>query len=170
LEQHWLKLRPIQEYRVSSVYETPDGIMGFYLHYPNEGEPYANRINEVLCDRNSLRSEKNEALGAGKYFAEAVAAKTEVWCRYLTAVPRPGDNTFSQQLPPYYSPASIIDPLVQQVTPGHVLITYGEPIPPDTCGGMGRLRWHLRLEEGNWRIERHENVDDPTKPRKLGLP
>ncbi len=66
-------------------------------------------------------------------------------------------------------PASVIDPDVRMVAEGHAIVTHGEPRPEGTCGGTGRVRWHLRLHKGKWRIERHEGVDDPTKPWRLDL-
>lgn len=173
LEQHWLTLRPIHEYQVHYLQETKKGFQGIGYQRPRPGEAPVNHIQAIICDPKAPRSKMNEALGHGKFFAEAIAAKNEVWKRYLTIGPRSGDRTFTQEVPPRYNPTLIVDPIVRQVSPGHIIITYGQPVPPEENfhgdPAIGRLRWHLLLGKDGWRIERYENVDDPAKPRKLEL-
>jgi cell wall assembly regulator SMI1 len=169
-ERRWLAVRPIHEYGVSSVEECRDGIMGYWSRSPSPGERPANAVQEVLWDEKAMASEKHEALGEGKHYEQGLAEKREIWARFLTPGERPGDDWFRQQVPPYYDPAALTDYDVRQVAPGHAIVAYGQPCPPGTYGGTGRLRWHMRLGSDGWRIERHESVDDPSKPWKLELP
>jgi hypothetical protein len=169
-ERRWLAVRPIHEYGVSSVEESRDGIMGYWSRGPQPGEQPANSVQKVLWDDKAMASEKHEALGEGQHYTQGLAEKRAIWARFLTPGERPGDGWFRQQVPPYYNPATLAETDVREVAPGHVIITFGQPRPPDTCGGTSRLRWHMRLGSDGWRIERHESVDDPAKPWKLDLP
>jgi hypothetical protein len=117
-----------------------------------------------------MTSEKHAALGEDEHYEQGLAEKRAIWARFLTPGERPGADWFRQQVPPQYNPASLSDPDVRQVAPGHAIVTCGQPRPPGTCGGTSRLRWHLRLGDDGWRIERHESVDDAAKPWKLDLP
>lgn len=169
-ERRWLAVRPIHEYGVFDLGEWPDGITSYSMDGMVEGEEPRNAVQRVLWDPKAMEDERREALGQGKHYKAAVAEKRAIWRRFLTAGKRPTDAGFHQQVPPYYDPAAVRDPDVRQVAPGHVIVTYGQPRPPGTCGGTGRLRWHLRLDVTRWRIDRHESVDDPVKPWKLDLP
>lgn len=166
-ERRWLVIRPIHEYGVSSLSESRNGLMNYSSRNPMPGELPANAVQQVLWNPKAMDDEKTEALGRGKHFEQAVAEKREIWERFLTPGERPASDCFIQRVPPGYDPARLIEPEVRQVTPGHVIVTYGEARTPGTCGAWGRLRWHLRLAIDQWRIERHESVDDPAKPWKL---
>ena len=169
-ERRWLAVRPIHEYGVFDLGEWPDGITSYSMTGMLPGEEPRNAVQRVLWDPKAMEEERREALGQGQHYQAAVAEKRAIRRRYLTAGKRPTDAGFHQQVPPYYDPAALTNPDVRQVAPGHVIVTHGEPRPPGTCGGTGRLRWHLRLERERWRVERHESVDDPAKPWKLDLP
>ena len=170
-ERRWLAVRPIRDYGVSDITEWgPKGNLSWSSRGPEPGELPANRVQEILWNEKAMHDEKTEALGVGKHWRQAVAEKRKIWRRFLTSGDRPTSRCFHQQDPPYYNPAALTEPEVQLVAPGHAIITFGQPRPPGTCGGNGRLRYHLRLVRRRWRIERHEAVDDPAKPWKLDLP
>ncbi len=168
-ERRWLAVRPIHEYCVSDISESRRGITSYSHSGPGPEQRPANPVQAVLWDKEAMHDEKHEALGEGKHWKQAVTEKRKIWKRFLTSSKRPGADYFNQRIPPYYDPVAFVEPEVRQVAPDHLIITYGQPRPPGTCGGTGRLCWHLRLEAGRWRIERHESVDNPAKPWKLDL-
>ncbi len=168
-ERRWLAVRPIHAYGVDHLQEEKSGIVGWSHRGPRDGEKPANAVQAVLWDEKANHDEKAEALGAGKHWNQAVQEKRKIWRRHLTPGKRPFSASFIQSVPPRHDPASVIDPDVRLVSEGHAIITFGQPRSEGTCGGSGRVRWHLRLHKGKWRIERHEGVDDPTKPWKLDL-
>lgn len=168
-EKRWLAVRPIHEYGVSSLSEWQSGINGFSSSSTLQGEKPRNGVEEVLRNEKAMFSEQAKALGQGLHWKKAVGEKKKIWKKYLTAEKRTTADCFYQQVPPYYNPIVLAKAEVKQVEPGHLIVMYGEPVPPGTCG-TGRFRWHLRLVEGSWLIERHEGIDDPAKPWKLDLP
>lgn len=166
-ERRWLAVRPIREYGVRFISEAgPNGGNNWSMDGPSPGQEPKNAVQAVLWDPDAKHDEKAEALGIGKHWKEAIAEKAKIWKRFLTNDERPTARAFTQSDPPYYNPRALIKPEVRQVTPEHVIIEFGQPKPPDTCG-VGRLRYHLRMHDRRWWIERHEGIDDPKKPWKL---
>ncbi|MBY0231748.1 MAG: SMI1/KNR4 family protein [Gemmataceae bacterium] len=166
-ERRWLGIRPIRDWGVDLIQEQKDGISGWSFTR-RDGEAPTHPVQAVLWDEKATRVEQHEALEEGKHFKRAIAEKRAIWRRHLTPGKRPFSGSFIQHARPAYDPASLVDPDVRMVGEGHALITVGAALPPDACG-TGRIRWHLRLHRGKWRIERHEGVDDPAKPRRLDL-